>query len=81
MHCSKLHSIRISSSVRAGTVGSPSMTSVLAVLRLMTSSNLVGSCTLHRKVGWLLGLEDAIGVASRALIGIKDHQRRSGRRQ
>jgi hypothetical protein len=47
----------------------------------MTSSNLVGSCTLHRKVGWLLGLEDAIGVASRALIGIKDHQRRSGRRQ
>jgi hypothetical protein len=24
----------------------------------------VGSCTLHRKVRWLLGLEDAIGVAS-----------------
>jgi hypothetical protein len=70
MHCSKLHSIRISSSVRAGTVGGPSMPSVLAVLRLMTSSNLVGSCTLHRKVRWLLGLEGAIGVASRAPIGI-----------
>ena len=59
---------KLSSSVRAGTVGGPSMPSVLAVLRLMTSSNLVGSCTLCRKVRWLLGLGDAIGVASRALI-------------
>ena len=39
-------------------------------MRLMTSSNLVGSCTLYRKVRWLLGFEDAIGLASRALIGI-----------
>jgi hypothetical protein len=33
----------------------------------------------HRKVRCLLGFEDAIGLASRALI--EDHQRRSGRRR
>ena len=38
----------------------------MAVLRLMTSSNLVGA--LHRQVGRLLALEDAIDVAGRASV-------------
>ena len=42
----------------------------------------VGSCTLHRKVRWLLGLQDAIGVASRAPIGIaKGDQAAAGEEQ
>jgi hypothetical protein len=41
------------------------MPSALAVLRLITSSYLVG---LHRKVGRLLALENTIDVAGRAVV-------------
>ena len=42
----------------------------MAVLRLMTSSNLVGC--LHRQVGRLLALEDAIDVAGCAPVLVGD---------
>ena len=48
----------ITSSARASSVGGTSRPSALAVLRLMTSSNLVGC--LYRKVGRFLALEDAV---------------------
>ena len=38
----------------------------MAVLRLITRSYLVGC--LHRQVGWLLALEDAIDVAGGAPV-------------
>ena len=52
----------------------------MAVLRLMTSSNLVGC--LHRQVAGLLALKDAIDVgAVRAiLIELDQTRKRSGRR-
>ena len=59
-----LHSI--TSSARASRVGGTSRPSALAVLRLITSSYLVGC--LHRQVGRLLALEDAIDVAGRAPV-------------
>ena len=40
--------------------------SALAVLRLITSSYLVGA--LHRQIGRLLALEDAVDVAGRAPV-------------
>ncbi len=45
MHCSKQHLYSITSSARASRVGGTSRPSALAVLRLITSSNLVGACT------------------------------------
>ena len=62
MNSRRSHSI--TSSARASSVGGTSRPSALAVLRLMTSSNLVGC--LHRQVGRLLALEDAIDIAGRA---------------
>ena len=59
-----LHSI--TSSARARSVGGTSRPSALAVLRLMTSSYLVGA--LHRQVGGLLALEDAVDVAGRTPV-------------
>ena len=53
-------SYSITSSARASSVGGTLRPSALAVLRLMTSSNLVG-CP-HRQVGRLLALEDAAGI-------------------
>ena len=61
MNSRRSHSI--TSSARASSDGGISRPSALAVLRLITSSNLVGC--LHRKVGRLLALEDAIDVAGR----------------
>ena len=54
----------ITSSARASSVGGTSRPSALAVLRLITSSNLVGC--LHRQVGRLLALEDTVDVAGGA---------------
>jgi hypothetical protein len=46
MQCSKMcRTYSITSSARASSVGGTSTPSALAVLRLMTNSNLVGSCT------------------------------------
>ena len=56
----------ITSSARASSDGGTSRPSALAVLRLMTSSILVRR--LHRQVGRLLALEDAIDVARRAPV-------------
>ena len=56
----------ITSSARASSVGGTSRPSALAVFRLMTS--LVLGRRLHRQVGRLLALEDAIDVAGRAAI-------------
>ena len=52
----------ITSSARASSIGGTSRPSALAVLRLITSSYLVGA---HRQVGRFLALEDAIDVAGR----------------
>ena len=60
----------ITSSARASSVGGTSRPSALAVLRLMTSSYLVGC--LHRQVGRLLALEDAVDVAGRAPVLVDD---------
>ena len=54
-------SYSITSSARASRVGGISIPSAFAVLRLITSSNLVGAC----RVGRLLTLQDAIDVAGR----------------
>jgi hypothetical protein len=51
----------ITSSARASNVGGTSRPSALAVLRLMTK--LILGRRLHRKVGRLLALEDAIDIA------------------
>jgi hypothetical protein len=45
MHCSKQHLYSITSSARASSEGGTVRPSALAVLRLITSSNLVGACT------------------------------------
>ena len=59
-----LHSI--TSSARASSVGGTSRPSALAVLRLI--DQLVLGRRLHRQVGRLLALEDAIDVAGRAPV-------------
>ena len=59
----------ITSSARASSVGGTSRPSALAVLRLITSSNLVGC--LHRQVGRLLAFEDAIDVAGAGPILVR----------
>ena len=59
----------ITSSARASSVGGTSRPSAFAVLRLMTSSNLVGACT--GKIGRLGALEDAIDVDA----GLRDSVR------
>ena len=63
-----LHSI--TSSARASSVGGTSRPSALAVLRLMTSSNLVGC--MHRQVGRLLALEDAADIDAGLTIAVGD---------
>ena len=60
----------ITSSARASSVGGTSRPSALAVLRLMTSSNLVG--LLDRQVGRLLALEDATDVDADQTVGVSD---------
>ena len=64
--CSKQHLYSITSSARASSDGGTVRPSALAVLRLITSSYLVGACT-GRSAG-LLALEDAIDVAGRAPV-------------
>ena len=64
MNSRRSHSI--TSSARASSDGGTSRPSALAVLRLMTSSIL--GRRLHRQVGRLLALEDAIDVAGRAPV-------------
>ena len=54
----------ITSSARASSVGGTSRPSALAVLRLITSS--IFGRLLHRQVGGLFALEDAIDIAGRA---------------
>ena len=79
MNSRRVHSI--TSSARASSVGGTSRPSALAVLRLMTSSYLVGC--LHRQVSRLLALEDAINVAGRepVLVDADRVHRRSARRR
>ena len=60
----------ITSSARASSDGGTSRPSALAVLRLITSSNLVGC--MHRQVGRLLALEDATGIDAGLLVDIED---------
>ena len=64
MNSRRLHSI--TSSARASSVGGTSRPSALAVLRLI--DQLVLGRRLHRQVGRLLALEDAIDVAGRAPV-------------
>ena len=64
----------ITSSARASSVGGTSRPSAFAVLRLITSSYLVGA--LHRQVGRLLALEDAVDVAGGAAVLVDRHQAR-----
>ena len=64
MNSRRYHSI--TSSARASTIGGTSRPSALAVLRLIT--RLVLGRRLHRQVGRLLALEDAIDVAGRAPV-------------
>ena len=52
----------ITSSARASSVGGTSRPSAFAVLRLMTSSNLVGCC--DRQIGRLLALQDATHIGT-----------------
>jgi hypothetical protein len=68
MACSKHRrkAYSITSSARASTVGGKVRPSDLAVLRLTTNSY---RC-LHRQVGWLLTLEDAIDITSRAPVWV-----------
>ena len=56
----------ITSSARASSDGGTSRPSALAVLRLITSSNLVGCWT--GKIGGLLALENAVDVAGRTPV-------------
>ena len=56
----------ITSSARASSVGGTSRPSALAVLRLI--DQLVLGRRLHRQVGRLLALEDAVDVAGRAPV-------------
>src|SRR4051794_32881496 len=63
---SPIHSI--TSSARASSCGGTSRPSVFAVLRLITSSYLVGA--LDGQIGGLLTLEDAIDVPCRTTIRI-----------
>jgi hypothetical protein len=58
----------ITSSARASIIGGTSRPSALAVLRLITSSYLVGACT-GRSAG-LLTFEDAVDVAGRPPVWI-----------
>ena len=60
----------ITSSARASSVGGTSRPSAFAVLRLITS--LVLGRRLHRQVGRLLALEDAVDVAGRAPVLVDD---------
>jgi hypothetical protein len=53
-------------STRANSVGGTSMPSVLAVLRLMTSSNLIGVCT--GRSAWLGSPQNAIDLVSRRMM-------------
>ena len=64
MNSRRSHSI--TSSARASTVAGTSRPSALAVLRLI--DQLVPGRRLHRQVGRLLALEDAIDVAGRAPV-------------
>ena len=59
----------ITSSARASSVRGTSRPSALAVLRLITSSNLVG-CT-HRQIGRLLALEDPTDIDAGLAISIR----------
>ena len=59
----------ITSSARASSVGGTSRPSALAVLRLMTNSNLVGC--MDRQVGRLGALENPAGVDADLAIGIR----------
>ena len=68
MNARRLHSI--TSSARASNVGGISRPSALAVLRLI--DEFVLGRRLHRQVGGLLALEDAIDVAGRAPVPV-DH--------
>ena len=80
MHRSKQHPYSITSSATAEQrPAEQSRPSALAVLRLMTSSTLVGCC--DRQVGRLLALEDTIDVAGRApvLVDFVSIRRQSGR--
>src|SRR6476469_1329749 len=63
MHCSNYP---INSSARASSVGGIARPSSLAVFRLMTVSYF--GRRLHRQVGRLLALEDAIDVACRTAV-------------
>ena len=56
----------ITSSARASSVGGTVRPSAFAVLRLMTSSIL--GRRLHRQIGGLLALEDAVDVAGRVSV-------------
>src|SRR5215813_11659008 len=60
MRCSKPQPHSMTSSARASSVGGTVRPSVVAVLRLV--ANLYRS--LHRQIGRLFALEDAIGVTS-----------------
>ena len=81
MHRSKICSHSITSSARASSDGGTVRPSALAVLRLI--DQLVLGRRLHRQVGRLLALEDAIDVAGRAPVLVDSDQahRRSGRRR
>ena len=79
MNSRRYHSI--TSSARASSVGGTSRPSALAVLRLI--DELVLGRRLHRQVGRLLALEDAVDVAGRTpvLVDLDRARRRSGRRR
>ena len=59
----------ITSSARASSDGGTIRPSILAVLRLITNSNLVG--LYDRQVGGLRALEDAAGIDANLTIGIR----------
>ena len=56
----------ITSSARASSMGGTSRPSALAVLKLIP--NLVLGRRLHRQIGWLRTLEDAIDIVGRAPV-------------
>jgi hypothetical protein len=65
-NCSKAAPYSITSSARASSAFGTVRPSVLAVLRLITSSYLVGG--LYGQVGRFLALEDAVNVRGRAPV-------------
>jgi hypothetical protein len=56
----------ITSSARASTLFGSSRPSAFAVFKLITSSYFVG--VLHRQIGWLFTLENAVDVAGCAAV-------------